>query len=248
MLNLLALPSVVALGGMNVALVDLVVFSILLIAFVVGGAKGFMGQIFALLGGFAAIVVAVLTCTQVGEFLSTTFPTIPESIKTQVNGLLGLDGVLLQGAKEQVLESLKTTNLPAFLHNIIADLIIAQGGNLKLTEIITGWVITAIAFVATFIIALFLIRFLKKIFKTLTNNPTINAIDRILGAIFKCLLTLIIIIIIIIVLSLVATEFVNGLLQPVTESGEQINCLFNDILTWVMSFDFIKSILIQVAL
>jgi uncharacterized membrane protein required for colicin V production len=61
MLNLLAVPSAIALGGMNVALVDLVVFSILLISLILGGAKGFLGQIFALLGGVAAIFVAIFT-------------------------------------------------------------------------------------------------------------------------------------------------------------------------------------------
>ena len=246
MLNLLAVPSVIALGGMNVALVDLVVLAILLIALIVGLVKGFVGQIFALLGGIAAIVVAIFTCSYVAQFLSSTFPSIPQSISAQVDSLLGLDGVLLQGAKDQVLESLKTTSIPAFLHEVVAELIIQQGASLNLSEIITGWVVTAIAFVVTFILALIVFGIIKKIFKALTNIPAINAIDRILGMIFKIALTLAILVVIFIVLSLFASEFVNGLLQPVTETGEQVKCYFNDLLTWVMNLDFIKNLLLSI--
>lgn len=246
MLNLLAVPSVIALGGMNVALVDLVVLAILLIALIVGLVKGFVGQIFALLGGIAAIVVAIFTCTYVAGFLSTTFPSIPEAISAQVNSLLGLDGVLLQGAKDQIISSLQQTSVPVFLHEVVADLIIQQGANLNLTEIITGWVVTAIAFIVTFVLALIVFGIFKKIFKALTNIPAINAIDRILGMIFRVALTLAILVVVFIVLSLFANEFVNGLLQPVTETGEQVKCFFNDILSWVMNLDFIKNLLLSI--
>ena len=248
MLNLLAIPSVIALGGMNVALVDLVVLAILLIALIVGLVKGFVGQIFALLGGIAAIVVAIFTCTYVADFLTATFPTIKESISAQVNSLLGIDGVLFEGAKEQILASLQQTTIPAFLHEVIADLIIQQGASLNLAETVTGWVITAIAFVVTFVLALIVFGIFKKIFKALTNIPAINAIDRILGMIFKVALTLAILVVIFIALSLFANTFVNELLQPVTEAGEQVKCYFNDLLTWVINLDFIKNLLLSIPL
>lgn len=246
MLNLLAIPSVIALGGINVALVDLVVLAILLIALIVGLVKGFVGQIFALLGGIAAIVVAIFTCTYVAEFLSTTFPSIKESISAQVNSILGIDGVLFQGAKEEIVTSLQQTTIPAFLHEVIADLIIQQGADINLTEIITGWVVTAVSFVVTFILALIVFGIIKKIFKALTNIPAINAIDRILGMIFKVALTLAILVVIFIALSIFAGGFVKELLQPATQAGEQVKCYFNDLITWVMNLDFIKNLLLSV--
>ena len=246
MLNLLAIPSVIALGGMNVALVDLVVLAVLLIALIVGLAKGFVRQIFALLGGIAALVVAIFTCTYVAEFLSTTFPSIPEAIKAQIDSLMGLEGVLLNGTKEQILASLSETKIPSFLHNTLASIIIAEGGNLQLTEIVTGWVVIAIAFVAVFILSLIVFGILKKIFSALTEIPVLGAIDRILGMIFKIAITLAILVVIFIIISLVAVEFANGLLQPVTESGESVTCYFNNLLTWVMDLDFINSLLVSI--
>ncbi len=245
MLNLLAIPSVIALGGTNVALVDLVVLAVLIIALIVGLAKGFVRQIFALLGGIAALVVAIFTCTYVAEFLSTTFPAIPESIKAQIDSLMGLEGVVLNGSEEQILTSLSKTEIPAFLHNTLAQIIIAEGGELQLTEIVTGWVVTAIAFVVTFVLSLIVFSILKKIFRALTELPVLGTIDRILGMIFSIAITLAFLVIIFIILSLVATEFVNGLLQPIAQSGEPIKCVFNDLLTWVMDLGFIQSLLVS---
>ena len=89
MQNLLAIPTVIALGGLNVALVDLVVLGVLLIALIVGLAKGFVRQIFVFFGWIAALAVAIFTCQHVANFLATTIPAIPEAISGGIDGNIG---------------------------------------------------------------------------------------------------------------------------------------------------------------
>ena len=243
MLNLLAIPSVIALGGMNVALVDLIVLAVLLIALIIGLSKGFVKQIFSLFGGIAALVVAIFTCSHIAEFITTSIPAIPEAISVKVDTLFGLDGVLFEGSKEQIIGSLSSTSIPSFLHPTIADLIISKAGELQLTQIITGWAVTAIAFVSAFIISLILFKILKKIFKAITSGGAIGAIDKVLGMIFSIAVALIICLVICILLYLIIPN-VNDYLVPVTETGESVKCYFNDLMTWVLSLDFVSSLLI----
>ena len=245
MLNLLAIPSVITLGGINVALVDLVVLAVLLIALIVGLAKGFVRQIFSLLGGIAALVVAIFTCTYVAEFLSSSIPSIPESISAQLEGLLGLDGVLLQGTKEQIIESLSSTKIPAFLHELVATTISESAGELNLTATLTGYVMIAIAFVVVFILSLIVFAILKKIFSALTSIGVLGAIDRILGMIFSIAVALVGLLVICIVLSLIIPN-INEFLIPVTESGEKVTCHFNTLLTAIMNLDVIKNLLASI--
>ena len=245
MLNLLAIPSVIALGGMNVALVDLVVLAVLLIALIVGLAKGFVRQIFSLLGGIAALVVAIFTCEYVADFLSTSIPRIPESISAQLDSLLGLDGVLLQGTKEQILESLSSTTIPVFLHELIANTIVDSVGELNLTVMLTGYVMIAIAFIVVFLLSLIVFSILKKIFSALTNVGVLGAIDRILGMIFSIAVALAVLIVICIVLSLIIPN-INDFLVPVTEAGEKVTCHFNTLLTNIMNLDVIKNLLASI--
>ena len=245
MLNLLAIPSVIALGGMNVALVDLVVLAVLLIALIVGLAKGFVRQIFSLLGGIAALIVAIFTCEYVAKFLSSSIPSIPEAISAQIDSLLGLDGVLLQGTKEQIIESLSSTTIPVFLHELIANTIVDSVGELNLTVMLTGYVMTAIAFIAVFLLSLIVFSILKKIFSALTNVGVLGAIDRILGMIFSIAVALAVLIVICIVLSLIIPN-INDFLVPVTEAGEKVTCHFNTLLTNIMNLDVIKNLLASI--
>lgn len=243
MLNLLAIPSVIALGGMNVALVDLVVLAVLLIALIIGLSKGFVRQIFSLLGGIAALVVAIFTCSHIAEFINASIPSIPEAISAKVDSLFGLEGVLLEGSKEQIIESLSSTTIPSFLHPTIADLIISNAGELQLSQMITGWAVTAIAFVSAFIISLILFGIIKKIFKAITSHGVFGAIDRILGMIFSMAVALAFLLVVCILLYLIIPN-INDFLVPVTETGEAVKCYFNDLMTWVMSLDFISNLLI----
>ncbi len=243
MLNLLAIPSAIALGGLNVALVDLVVLGVLLIALIVGLAKGFVRQIFILFGWIAALVVAIFTCTIVADFLSNSIPAIPEAIGASVDELLSSAGIPMEGTKEQIVDALSQTSIPAFLHSVLADVIVASTTELNLSQTITGWAMTAISFIAVFIVSLILLAILKKIFRAITKRGVFGAIDRILGMIFSVAITLAVIVVIFILLSLIIPANINELLLPIAESGEPVTCYVNELLTKIMEIDFIKNLI-----
>lgn len=240
MLNLLAVPSVIALGGLNLALVDLVVLGVLLIALIVGLIKGFVRQIFVLFGWIAALLIAIFTCTIVADFLSNTIPAIPSSITSSVDGLLSSAGIPMDGSKEQILNALSTSSIPAFLHGALADVIVASSAEVNLAQTVTGWAMTAISFILVFIVSLILLSIFKKIFKAITKRGVIGAIDRIFGMIFSVAITLIVLMLITILISIFIK--VNTFLLPVSESGEAVTCYFNSLLTKIMELDFIKNL------
>ena len=243
MLNLLSSSAVVTVLGLNVALIDIIVLAVLLVSVVIGALKGFVTQIYSILGGLVALILAIVFCGKLADFLTVSVPAIPSALQDKLSEILGIDGILLDGAKEKILESLKSTNIPAFLHELVADLIIKLGAELHLEVVIANWVLIAICFVSIFLISIILIIISKKLFKSLLqHNKAFGKLDRVLGAIFLSLKSLVIIIALFILLSLFID--LNGLLIPTLENGERINSVFNSFMTFIMNMPFIKNALI----
>ena len=66
--------------------------------------------------------------------------------------------------------------------------------------------------------------------------PIIKSIDKLLGAVFAVFKGLLILLIVCMLLSLFVD--INKFLSPTTETGEPVQCLFNEILTWFMNLPF----------
>ena len=94
MLNLLAIPTVITIGTFNVALIDLIVLGLLLIALIVGLIQGFAKQIFSILGWVAAVVLGVIFCKDVAALLDEKIPALYEGIYNWLNEIIGLEGVI----------------------------------------------------------------------------------------------------------------------------------------------------------
>ncbi len=242
MLNLLAIPSVIAIGSLNVALIDLIVLGLLIIAVIIGAAKGFLKQILSILGGLAAIVLAVLLCKHVAGFIYNKVPFITNPVSNMVEKLFGLEGIVTGGTKEQVVQTLASTKIPAFLHSIIANSVVESAGELQLTQVLTNWALVAISFVIIFILALIVFSFIKKLFKSLTKIKAVGYIDRFLGAIFMALKFLVIALVLITVLSVFIN--MNNLLTPTLANGETISSYFNAIMTKILQIPFIQNLFI----
>ena len=144
MFNLLAIPRVVPLLGLNVALIDLIFFGLLLIAIIVGMIKGFLRQILSVLGVIAAIVLSVSLCKTVAGFITDKLPGIYNGVSNLVQRVFGLGDVATSGTKEQIIETLQNTKIPTFLHSTVANSIIESSGELGLTAVLTKWALVAI--------------------------------------------------------------------------------------------------------
>ncbi|MBR3805006.1 MAG: CvpA family protein [Clostridia bacterium] len=242
MFNLLAISPVVALGGLNVALIDLIFFGLMLIAIIIGIAKGFLRQILSILGIIAAIVLSVILCKHLAGLIENKIPSITNGVSGMVEKIFGLSGVATSGTKEQIIETLQTTKIPSFLHSIVANSIIESAGELGLTSVLTRWALVAISFVVIFILSLILFAIVKKLFKALTRIKAVGFVDRILGALFMALKFMVLALVLVTVLSVFID--MNSLLSPVLESGKPVKSVFNSLMTAIMDAPFIQKLLI----
>lgn len=240
MLNTLA--AVVNVGSSYVAIIDLVLLALLIVSLLIGAKKGFLGQILSILGSVASIILAVMLCEKVADFIITSMPSFVEGLKGKIGELFGLTDELLAGTKEQILQSLAQTNIPAFLHDILANAIIETAGDLDIVNILTKWVLVAISFVLIFIITSIVFALIKSIFKGLTKISIIGALDRILGAILMALKLLIIATILITAVSLFTD--MNAILAPTLDDGTVVESVFNSFVSWIMQLPFIQNLFI----
>lgn len=236
------LAAVVNLGSSYVAIIDLVLLAVLLFSLIFGAIKGFLGQILSILGSVASIVLAVMLCDKIADFIMNSMPSLVEWLNDKIGELFGLTDELLSGTKEEILELLASTNIPAFLHEILANAIIETAGELDIINVLSRWAIVAISFVLIFIVTRIIFAIIKSIFKGLTKISIIGALDRILGAILMALKFLIAATLIITLLSVFMD--MNSILAPTLEDGTVVNSIFNSFVSWIMQLDFIQNMII----
>ncbi|MBQ3234947.1 MAG: CvpA family protein [Clostridia bacterium] len=239
MFNLLA--SVVSLGSLNVALIDLIMLGVLLLALLFGAMRGFLGQILSLLGGLAALLLAIFLCKHLAGFIMEKVPAITNAVSGTVNKIFGIEEIVATGGKEEIIKTLQTTKIPSFLHSIVANAIVESGAATKLSMVLTEWALTAISFVAIFIVALIVFLIVKRFFKAIAKLKGVGAVNKILGAILMAAKALLLSVIVIMVMSLFMD--MNSLLTPTLDNGEQVNSVFNGLITKIMEANFIQNLL-----
>ncbi len=236
----MSLPLFFSLGGINVAIIDIVVAVILIIAIIIGLVKGFAKQVLGLLGFIAALVGAYFLCSLVIDFLKTTFPQVTEMVHGWILGIPGL-GDIGHLTPENAQEILNHSTIPVFLHGLIISAVEANGG-LDITPLLADWVMMAIVFVILVIILLILFAIIKKLFTWIANLKFIKPLDKILGMIFSVAVCVVVLVVVLILLAGVASEFITALLTPMLEDGTVLDSLTNKGLTFIMNLPFIQGL------
>ena len=236
------LSAVVNVGSSYVAIIDFVMLGVILFALIFGAIKGFISQILSILGTIASLILAISFCDEIAEFLMTSFPSLADSIGEKISEILGLSDELLSGTKEEIMQSLAQTSIPAFLHELLANSIIETAGDLNLIGILTKWALVAISFVAIFVLSSILFLIVKMLFKGITKLKLIGALDKILGAILMALKFLILIVVIIMIASIFTD--MNPILAPTLEDGTVVESVFNSFVSWIMNLEFIQNLFI----
>lgn len=237
MVNLLAIPASFLIGGVNVALVDIIALIVLVIAGIIGLSRGFLKQVLSMLGFVAGIILAIIFCDELVAFVSEKIPALPKAIEDLIaksSVFKDLTGTFTN--EEQIVAALQNSSIPAFLHQTIAKAIAESGFELQIIKVFTTWALYVIVFIATVLISLILFAIIKKILYGLTKIRLIGFVDKILGFAFAVALTLIILMIIFTILSLFMN--INAYIQP-----EGVTCYFNNIMTEVLKLDFIQKLL-----
>lgn len=246
MFNLLAIPTAITIGSLNVALLDVIVLALLLIALIVGLVKGFAKQLFSILGWVAAVALGIIFCDDIASFLNESVPALKEGIYNFLNGSIGIESAITSSQTvEEIMAILKAeTELPEFLHQAIAQAIVNAAGDIHITEVLTGWAITAISFVAIFIVSMLVFGILKALFNAINKKiKALGAIDKLFGGIFAILKMSIIVLLVTMLMSSILPTAFDALLHPVLETGEEVNCVLNSALTWVMNSEWVAGLL-----
>lgn len=234
---------------------DFVIIAILLAGVFIGIKKGFINQLFSLVGVFAAIIGAILLCKLVANnFMASDSGAIFDKIQEYTANKLGAweyyettpvvwsDTEANAGLINQTLTML---GLPAIiaslgLFNGMFESFSVEPSTLasQLPQTLTLYVNYAISFVILFIILSIAIWIAKKTLEKLVSLPLIAPINKLLGMIFAVVKNFIIIIAVFAVATFISSfitpvgDFINNVAYGQSWFGQN---LIKPLVEWVMS-------------
>ena len=184
------------IGNFTVTIIDIVVVLMIVIFFVHGLRAGFVGQLFGLIGTIVVTAGAVLLAGAVGQLLNGIMgDLIRKPIESWVGGM-GEDVLLMTGTEVGAnLESLERVlgaiGIPAIAAGILQKPLSGVFTNMgdvqlgtSLTDMLTRWAWTAIAFILLIIIFTVILLILRKTINKAVNRIRIfGSLNRILGMI-----------------------------------------------------------------
>ena len=235
------IPFYFSIGGLNVAIIDVIVLIALIIAIIVGAVRGFAKQILGILGLVAAVIIAYFICEPIAEFVKTTFPKIQEAISSWIATVSGL-GDIAQLTPENAEEILNNSEIPVFLHGLVINLV-NESKILEIIPTLTDLAIKAMTFVVLVIVLLIAFAIFKKLFLWIAKLKFIRPVDKTLGAIFSVLVCVIILIIVFALLLMVAQDFTVNLLEPTITEGVTFESLTSKLLGLVLQLPFISNLI-----
>lgn len=238
MINLLAIPNIVNVAGINIALLDVIALVAIIIALIVGYVKGFAKQALSILGFVAALIISFVLCSKLATFINNNVPSITNLIKSAIEKAVGITTDSLNN-EEALRNMLSSSSIPAFLHELIISLVVESDFEIALVDVITGWALNILSFVTLLILFSVGFALLKAIVKKIVSLPAIKTTDKILGMIFSLLKCLIIILI---ALSIASVIFpLNNYLKP-----NEITCYLNSALEIITNSSLFKNLLSKI--
>ncbi len=175
----------------NLNWVDYVIAGVILIGMIIGAKKGFIDQLFGILGTFGAIVGAILLCKTVGGLMSTD-GGIFDKVSSMLNEKFG-DAVIYTTEQDwsntaNINEVLSKLGIPGFLSGLFTNIFASfspNGTPVVLKNVlpleVTKLVNYAIAFIVLLIVLAVIISILKKILTNIVKIPGISTLDKLLG-------------------------------------------------------------------
>ncbi len=238
MINLLAIPNIVNVAGINIALLDVIALILVIIALIVGAIKGFARQALSILGFALALILSFVLCGKLASFINNNIPAITGMVKNGVEKAIGITSETLKN-ENALRETLKSSSIPAFLHELIISLVVESNFEIALVDVITGWTLNVISFITLLIVLLLGFTILKAVVRKIVSFPIIKNVDMVLGMIFSVLKCLIIIFV---ALSLASTIFsLNNYLKP-----EGVTCFLNSALETITNSSLFKNLISKI--
>ena len=219
-------------GSTNFALIDIIVFGVLIVFAIYGLIKGFIKQILSILGLFAGILLAYFLTPIIKDFVKTYIPIAVDLAHSLANLIPGINeiGSITSDNASIILEG---SGIPKIAHPIIIAL--SESGLSNVVSIVADIILTAIIFILILIVSLIVFKIVKKIFEKITENKAVKGVDRFLGVVFALLKGLTLVFIVVFTLSVLVPSF-NSVLMPINSDGETVNTATNVIVTFISKF------------
>lgn len=183
------------------AIVDIIIIAIVLIAAIIGTCKGFVKSLLGFFGWIIAIVLAVTLSAPTDALLTDKTPLddkIQTSLESTVTGWSDYMSVELteENYSEVINSALSETKLPEFVKTPIAgaidglvesnrDTVIGNTAAGIISSTLANLAVTIIAFLIIFIIAMIIIAVIKHLLcKAIEKISVIKKIDKALGFVF----------------------------------------------------------------
>ncbi len=179
---------------MNVLLIGVVILA--LVCMGVGYARGFIKIVVSLVATIITLVIVSMFAPQVGELLVEHTP-LDEAIQRNFVKMfqvdeVPLDQVIASGVEiplAQQIAMVEDSELPEFLktallnnnNNEIYNKLGVSRFQEYVTAYLANWIITVLAFIATFLVTLVIVRMAVFSLSVLADLPIIRGLDRIIG-------------------------------------------------------------------
>lgn len=226
---------------MNLSIVDYIVIGVVVIAALIGLKKGFIKMLFDLIRKFASFFIAIFLVKPFRSFLRTTIVNdkIYDVFLNWMNGKGApyTEAIPEGGMSEALTESLK---LPKFISDLLVKVVgdgtATEGMTLGevLSQTLTYYVLTIVAFLLLIIIASIVIAILAKLLTNLFESEGLKGVNRLLGFVLGIAIGVVTIWIAFIVVDFagaiisVVHEKVNEWIQPELEEFGIARWMYNN--------------------
>lgn len=203
---------------------DCIFVLILLISFIIGYKKGFIGLVVGFLAGILTLVLATLLAKPLAEAIGAMGLRAPLE-----NAFAGLfDGELFttplkELAQEQIKEMLASLSLPDFIVTAIDDVITTKISEVNISDDLTvqsilsttlaNYALTAIAWVILTIVLGIVFFLLKRFSKVFNKIPLVGKVNKLLGGLTSAIIAFALVIVLMYLFSLIGTLLPESAVQ-----------------------------------
>ncbi len=193
-----------------------------------------MRQILSILGFFASLVLAFALCGVLADLIFNNIPFITNAVRGFIESMLATVLSDDLSTKEAVVYALAQSKIPAFLHELILNVLVSSGFELQIIDVLTKWALVVICFISILVVSYIVFFLLKKFIKFITQLPIIKTVDKTLGMILCALKALVSLIMICTILSLFID--VNYYLVP----DGNVFCVFTKLMEFIINLPFVS--------
>ena len=232
---------------MNANYVDLIVFVVLVVEFFIGINTGLIGLVFDILSIVLAFFAARWLTPAFSSFLNNSFH-LETTISSNVSQFININSPLknLPATLDNLNKAIQSLNLPEFLDSFLqgsvanTSITVVEAISLRIAQ----FVVSAISFVAVFVLALIVLRIVGVILrKAVRINPFLKWVDVVFGGVVRIFLFFAVIAVVIHALvflfgyiKVTNNSFINAVLASKTYAiGEQYFKFINNYLTTLIA-------------